>query len=114
MRATDLRVSSEFYEKVFGWRIRPQGDGSVCFDDPSGEVSGSWALDRPLATPSDLMIYLTVESVSASIDAVLKQGGKLVQPINADASEITARFSDPAGNVIGLCQEPSRSVTLSA
>jgi hypothetical protein len=32
-----------------------------------------------------------------------------VQPIGADAPEITARFRDPAGNVIGLYQEPSRS-----
>jgi len=28
-----------------------------------------------------------------------------VQPIGADAPEITARFSDPAGNVLGLYQE---------
>jgi hypothetical protein len=29
-----------------------------------------------------------------------------VQLIGADAPEITARFRDPAGNVIGLYQEP--------
>jgi hypothetical protein len=29
-----------------------------------------------------------------------------VQPIGADAPEITARFADPAGNVIGLYQQP--------
>jgi hypothetical protein len=34
------------------------------------------------------------------------QGGELVQPIGANAPEITARISDPAGNVIGLYQEP--------
>jgi hypothetical protein len=32
-----------------------------------------------------------------------------VQPIGMDAPEITARFSDPAGNVLGLYQEPTRS-----
>jgi hypothetical protein len=32
-----------------------------------------------------------------------------VQPIGADAPEITARVRDPAGNVIGLYQQPSRS-----
>jgi uncharacterized protein len=30
-----------------------------------------------------------------------------VQPIGADAAEITARFLDPGGNVIGLYQQPS-------
>ena len=31
-----------------------------------------------------------------------------MQPIGADAPEVTARFRDPAGNVIGLYQEPGR------
>jgi hypothetical protein len=30
-----------------------------------------------------------------------------VQPIGADAPEITARFRDPGGNMIGLYQQPS-------
>jgi hypothetical protein len=47
--------------------------------------------------------------VAATIDAVVAAGGELVQPIGADAPEITARFRDPGGNVIGLYQEPSRS-----
>ncbi len=29
------------------------------------------------------------------------------QPIGADAPEITARFRDPGGNVIGLYQQPA-------
>ena len=28
-------------------------------------------------------------------------------PIGADAPEVTARFRDPAGNIIGLYQEPA-------
>jgi len=47
-----------------------------------------------------------VDSVSATIDVITAQGGTLVQPIGADAPEITARFRDPAGNLIGLYQEP--------
>jgi hypothetical protein len=31
-----------------------------------------------------------------------------VQPIGGDAPQITARVRDPAGNVIGLYQEPAR------
>jgi len=30
----------------------------------------------------------------------------MVQPPGVDAPEITARFRDPGGNVIGLYQEP--------
>jgi predicted enzyme related to lactoylglutathione lyase len=47
-----------------------------------------------------------VDSVTATIEALIAQGGELVQPIGADAPEITARFRDPGGNVIGLYQQP--------
>ena len=106
--AVDVRCSAEFYEKVFGWRIRRRGDGSIAFDDTVGEVSGTWVLGRPPATSPGLLIYIMVDSIAAMIDAVIAHGGELVQPIGADAPEITARFRDPAGNVIGLYQQPSQ------
>jgi hypothetical protein len=48
-----------------------------------------------------------VDDVAATIDAVLASGGQLVQPVGVDAPEITARFRDPAGNVIGLYHQPA-------
>ncbi len=44
----------------------------------------------------------------------LAHGGELVQPIGRDAPEVTARFRDPAGNVIGLYQEPSGGASAAA
>ncbi|PYV91951.1 MAG: glyoxalase [Acidobacteria bacterium] len=105
--AIDVGRSAEFYEKVFGWRIRQRSDGSTAFDDTTGEVSGTWVRGRSPATSPGLLLYIMVDSVAATIDAVIAHGGELVQPIGADAPEITARFRDPAGNIIGLYQEPS-------
>ncbi|MBI2924107.1 MAG: VOC family protein [Verrucomicrobia bacterium] len=107
--ALDVRRSAEFYEKVFGWRVRQRGDGSIAFDDGAEEVSGTWVLGRPPATSPGLLVHFMVDSVAATIDAVIAHGGALVQPIGAGAPEITARFRDPAGNVFGLYQEPRRS-----
>ena len=107
--AKDIQQSVGFYQKAFGWHIRKRGDGSTAFDDTTGQVSGTWVLGRPPAAAPGLLIYIMVDSVAATIDAVIAQGGELVQPIGADAPEITARFRDPAGNVLGLYQEPSRS-----
>jgi uncharacterized protein len=104
--AADIATSAEFYQKVFGWQIRTRGDGSVAFDDSVGEVSGTWTLGRKPMVEVGLLIYIMVDSVAATIEAVVANGGKLVQPIGADAPEITARFTDPAGNVIGLYQQP--------
>src|ERR1700682_2913245 len=104
--AIDIHRSAEFYEKVFGWQIRTRGDGSIAFDDGVGEVSGTWVVGRPPAATPGLLLYVMVDSVAATVEAGLANGGELVQRIGADAPEITARFRDPAGNVLGLYQQP--------
>ena len=104
--ALDINASASFYKDVFGWRTRQRGDGSIAFDDAAGEVSGTWVVGRRAATEPGLLIYIMVDSVPATIDTVIANGGKIVQPIGMDAPEITARFSDPAGNILGLYQEP--------
>ncbi len=106
--ATDIARSAEFYTKVFGWNVRKRGDGSTAFDDSVGEVSGSWVKGRPAATSPGFMIYVMVDSVEETVKNAVANGAKLVQPIGVDAPEITARVSDPAGNVIGLYQQPNK------
>jgi predicted enzyme related to lactoylglutathione lyase len=106
MPATDIARSADFYKRVFGWNIRQRGDGHLAFDDAINEVSGDWVLKRPPSTTPGLLIYIMVDSVAKTVEAVVANGGEIVQTIGADAPEITARFRDPAGNVLGLYQEP--------
>jgi predicted enzyme related to lactoylglutathione lyase len=102
--STDAARSAEFYQRVFGWNVRKRGDGNLSFDDTVGGVSGTWVHGRPPAETPGLLLYVMVESVDATVDAVVANGGEIVQPVGADAPEITARFRDPGGNVIGLYQ----------
>jgi hypothetical protein len=105
--AIDVNVSSRFYGDVFGWEIRTRGNGSLAFNDSVGEVSGTWVTGRKPSAETGILIYIMVDSVAATVDAVIAHGGQLVQAIGGDAPEITARFSDPAGNLLGLYQEPA-------
>lgn len=105
--AVDVKASASFYRYLFGWKIRERGDGNLAFDDAVGEVSGTWVVGRKAATEPGLLIYIMVDSVPQTVDAIVAAGGKIVQPIGMDAPEVTARFSDPAGNVLGLYQQPS-------
>jgi predicted enzyme related to lactoylglutathione lyase len=106
MPAADVQQSLAFYRDVFGWKIRERGDGSIAFDDGVGQVSGTWIAGRPASTAPGLLIYIMVDSVADAAASVVRHGGEIVQAIGADAPEITARFRDPAGNVLGLYQEP--------
>ncbi len=106
--ASDIARSAEFYRKTFGWNVRQRGDGRTAFDDGVNQVSGAWVQGRAPASAPGLLIYVMVDSVEATLGAVVANGGRVVQPIGADAPEITARVADPAGNVIGLYQQPAQ------
>lgn len=103
--ATDINSAASFYKKVFGWRIRHRSDDSIAFDDAVNEVSGTWVTNRNPAAEPGLLVYIMVDDIKVTIAAVIAAGGKIVQPIGMDAPEITARFSDPDGNVFGLFQQ---------
>ena len=107
MPTTDVARSADFYAKVFGWNVRRRGDGATAFDDTTGQVSGAWRPGRPAADQPGLLVYIMVDSVAAACDAVVANGGQIVQPVGGDPGELTARFRDPGGNVLGLYQEPS-------
>src|SRR5688500_5737325 len=104
--ATDVQRSAEFYCTIFGWSLSRRPDGTIGFDDPTCQVSGRWVLKRPASEAPGLLFYIMVDSVAKAANAVMAHGGDIVQRIGVDAPEITARFKDPAGNIIGLYQEP--------
>jgi uncharacterized glyoxalase superfamily protein PhnB len=104
--AMDVERSAEFYGQAFGWRIRRRGDGEVAFDDTVNEVSGAWVLGRPPSPQPGLMIHIMVADADAAVEAVLTAGGEIVQPVDPTAQEKLARFRDPAGNVLGIYQQP--------
>jgi len=106
--ATDTASSAAFYRNVFGWKTRTRGDGTTAFDDGVGEVSGAWVLNRqPYTGDPGLLLYIMVENAAQTVDKVIENGGEIVQPIGADHPEITARFKDPGGNILGIYQNPS-------
>jgi len=104
--ALDIDSSVKFYEAVFGWHTRRRSDGSIAFDDGVGQVSGTWVTGRPASDQVGILIYIMVDSAEATVATIVANGCEIVQPIGMDAPEITARFRDPGGNILGLYQEP--------
>lgn len=104
--ATDVARSAAFYQAVFDWKTRKRGDGALAFDDGVGQVSGTWVTGRTPMSTVGLLVYIMVDSVADTIGKVVAAGGEITQRIGADAPEITARFRDPAGNIMGLYQNP--------
>jgi predicted enzyme related to lactoylglutathione lyase len=106
--ALDIQRSADFYAQVFKWKIGKRGDGSTSFDDPTGEVSGTWVIGRSATSQPGLLIYIVVDDIAETLESVIRYGGEVLQPLDADTLELIGRFRDPGGNVIGLYQDPSR------
>jgi predicted enzyme related to lactoylglutathione lyase len=104
--AVDVILSANFYKKVFGWQIRERSDGRIAFDDTVNEVSGTWIVGRLPSTEAGILVYIMVDSITTAVKSILSNGGKIVQPVGGDSPELTARFTDPAGNIFGIYQEP--------
>ena len=101
----DLNESSAFYQAVFNWNIRTRGDGSIAFDDGVNQVSGTWKKDRKACPEVGMLVYIMVDDIERTMKAVTDNGGMIIQPVGKDFPEITARFTDPTGNILGLYQE---------
>jgi uncharacterized protein len=103
--ADDIPGSAEFYKAILRWHIRSDNEGNAAFDDGVEVVSGMWEPGlKPHGEPG-LLVYIMMDDVAATMDKIIAAGGKIIQPIGGDAPEITARFSDPFGNIWGLYQE---------
>jgi predicted enzyme related to lactoylglutathione lyase len=104
--ATDVESSARFYAQVFGWKIRARGDGSTSFDD-AGTTSGSWVLGRSASSEPGLVVHIMVDSVEATLEMVVAEGGSVVMPFTpiSPAGDAYATFRDPASNVLGVYQE---------
>ena len=105
--ALDVESYAAFYETVLGWSIRRRSDGEVAFDDTVGEVSGTWITGRPPSSEPGLLVYVMVDSVAETLTRIAAEGGEVVTPLTPQGEgEAFATFRDPAGNVLGIGQQP--------
>jgi predicted enzyme related to lactoylglutathione lyase len=99
--------SSAFYSKIFGWKVRPRGDGNLAFDD-SGSVSGTWVKEGDRTPGEQTRIYIMVDNIADTLQEIAASGGRVRTP-RTDIGPGTgafAIFTDPAGAEFGLYEEP--------
>ncbi len=106
--ATDVRVSANFYEQVFGWQLRGGSDNHFSFSDATGDMIGAWITDLEVSSVPGVLPYIYVHGIDAAIERLLAHGGVVVKPPYAEGNLWVATFRDPAGNVMGIWQQGPR------
>lgn len=102
--SSNIEKSAAFYSKVFNWKIRTRDDGTVSFDDSVNGVSGVWLLGRKPSTSVGMLISIMVDDAAATLELITANGGKIVEKVGRHSPEITARFTDPTGNLWSIYQ----------
>ena len=94
----DGAKQAAFYRDVFGWESGPGATLSVPVTGPV--LAGALRND-----PTNKVIYLGVDDVTASLAQVKAHGGKIVQPrFEVKGVVVLGLFTDPAGNGMGLVE----------
>jgi predicted enzyme related to lactoylglutathione lyase len=98
--------SARFYGDIFGWKVRPRGDGALAFDDPGG-VSGTWVAEQDRTPDETVRTYIMVDDIDETIRQIENAGGRIKlgkSPI--PGGSWFAIFTDPVGVEFGLYQDP--------
>jgi uncharacterized protein len=112
INADDLNRAKDFYGRVFGWTFHAWGPPKFYMiqthakENP--ELLGSLQGRRELISGQKMIGFectIAVDSIDATAEAVLSNGGRTIIPKTVIASVGTLMFfQDPEGNVFGAMQ----------
>ncbi len=111
--AKDVRQAAAFYREVFNWNINDPDSDRPSFDDTSGRLSGAWLSKHLTVTEPGLLPYIYVDHVEETVSRICANEGEIVTEPYPEGLLTVATFRDPAGNVIGIWHDTTRSDRLS-
>jgi len=107
LNARGVDKSLPFYEKVFGWTLKPSGSPDQPYTEfeVDGESIGGAAEMNPMVpaeTPNYWLVYFTVDNVDTSHKKALDAGAReLLAPMDFPGGRMSI-VSDPQGAAFGL------------
>jgi predicted enzyme related to lactoylglutathione lyase len=103
--ASDVVRSAAFYESVFGWSTRNDGNPDhLSFADTTGELIGAFVTGREISREPGVLPYVYVSRIDETSALIAAHGGAIVREPYPEGDLWVATFRDPAGNVIGIWQ----------
>jgi uncharacterized protein len=97
---TDVDAAKAFYGAAFGWGFNDYGPEYAGVQGDGKEAGG---LRRAEGVKPLVMLYS--DDIEASVEAVTKAGGTIVEPITAYPGGHRFEFTDPDGNRLGVHTE---------
>ncbi|HLK93266.1 MAG TPA: VOC family protein [Polyangia bacterium] len=94
--------TSEFYAKVFDWKMEQNASASYMKLSGANAPSGGWVRADLVQSPGPVA-YLPVEDLEGTLAQIESAGGRvLVRSLPFAGGGEIGLFADPDGNVLGL------------
>jgi hypothetical protein len=102
---------SDFYEKIFGWKVQNMPELNYRIVDTGGEGGINGGIVKPEREgpwPGNTLFYIAVDDLAAYRKKVVAAGGKIcVEEQEVPEMGAFSLFTDPEGRMMGLWRAKS-------
>ena len=103
IRSADPDTTRTFFADLFGWKVASEGAfPGYTFIDTGAEGGTYVAISPRQAAEDEVLFFVAVEDVSATLQQAEALGGSIVQPVQSVPGTSFGVLADAQGHKIGV------------
>ncbi len=103
IRSENPDATRQFFADLFGWKVASEGAfPGYTFIDTGVEGSPYVAISPRQATEDEVLFFVAVDDVDATLQKAERLGGTIVQPVQHVPGTSFGVFTDAQGHKVGV------------
>jgi len=103
IRSQDPEATREFFAQLFDWKVASEGGfPGYTFMDTGAEGGPAVAISPLQGAEDEVLFFVAVEDVAATLDRAAELGGRIVQPRQQAPGVSFGVLADAHGHRIGV------------
>jgi hypothetical protein len=103
IRSADPDATRQFFSDLFGWKVAAEGGfPGYTFIDTGADGGTHVAISPRQSEQDEVLFFVAVEDVAATLEQAEKLGGSIVQPAQQVPGTSFGVFADAQGHRIGV------------
>lgn len=103
IRSEDPDATRQYYAELFGWKVGSEGGfPGYTFIDTGTEDGPAVAIGPRQSAEDEVLFFVTVDDVAATLKRAEELGGTITQPAQAVPGVTFGVFADAQGHKVGV------------
>jgi predicted enzyme related to lactoylglutathione lyase len=103
IRSADPDTTRQFFSDLFGWKVASEGAfPGYTFIDTGAEAGPYVAISPRQGDDDEVLFFVGVEDVAATLTRAEKLGGTIIQPVQHVPGTSFGVFADAQGHRVGV------------